>query len=609
MTTAPQRWSQPHRPAPSRTRSAGIVLALVLVLQALVASPASAAVGATTVNLTVNGTRAVLRLPARASEQAPVPVVIHFRGLAGDGITGNNLGSWDGMAKAALAAGFAVATCDCHRNQYGSPAAMTGTTELWRQIQDTVPTGGLYVSGDSHGGIGALNAITTGALTGVDGAYLAEPVVSLRQRYTSIRERQITAAYGLAADGSDYDAKTAGYDPALRPASDFHGVPMSVTASPADTTVPKAKHTDVLVGILGTDQVQVTTASGRHGDGSHFDKTAYVAFLEGLESGAPTTPAPTTPAPTTPPVAGGTTPPAARPARLEGSDRYGTSAAISRGSYSSAATVVIASGEAFPDALAAAPLAGDVDGPVLLVRPGSVPPDVATELQRLQPERAVVIGGPSSVSEDVVTDLRRYVTTVERIGGADRYATAADVATEGLAPGRPVAEVLVASGEQFPDGLAAGAYGAATGTPLLLTRRDVLPPTTAQALAALAPSRVVVLGGPASISAEVSAQLAAYAASGTVVRVAGDDRYETAAAVAEQLFAGVPATRTLLASGEQFPDALSGAALGQPLLLTRTGCLPPRSAEALGSRASSPLTVLGGLAAVSDEAAGGRATC
>ena len=609
--------SQPHRRPTllhgrSTTLLTGVLLALVLVLQALVAPPASAAVGARNVDLTVDGTRAVLRLPARASEQTPVPVVIHFRGLAGEGVSGNALGAWDGMAKAAIAAGFAVATCDCHRNRYGSPAAMAGTTDLWRQIRATVPTSGLYLSGDSHGGIGALNAITTGALDGVDGAYLAEPVVSLRDRYATIRKPQITAAYGLDGSQGDYDAKTAGYDPALRTAGDFRGVPMSVTASPEDTTVRKARHADVLVGLLGRDQVRERAATGRHGDGSHFDRTDYVSFLQQLEVGAPapTTPAPTTPAPTTPPVASGTSspqPPAL--ARLEGLDRYGTAAAISRGGFASASAVVIASGEQFPDALAAAPLAGGVEGPVLLVRPGSLPSDVITELRRLQPARAIVIGGPSSVSEDVVTELHRYVQAVERIGGEDRYATAADVATEGLAPSEPPAEVLLASGEQFPDGLAGGAYGAATGAPLLLTRRDSLPPETAEALAALRPARIIVLGGTDTITGVVSGELAQYTTTGAVRRIAGDDRYDTAAAVVEQLFGAGPAPRTLLASGEAFPDALSGAALGQPLLLSRAGCLPRRSAEVLQDRGTTTVTALGGSAALSEAAARGQRLC
>ena len=246
-------------------------------------APAQVRVPASTQTITVAGERAIVRLPARASAQTAIPVVIHFGGLNRDADMGS---TWKPLADGALADGFAVATCDCHTNRYGSPAAMAGTTALWAAIQQMVPTTNLYLSADSHGGAGALNAVTTGALTGVDGVYLVEAVVDLRQRYVSGRDAYIRAAYGISADGSDYAAKTAGYDPALRPASDFHGVPIYVTASPSDTTVPKSRHTDVLVAKLAaTNSIRSKDATGGHGNASHFVAADHRAFLADAEAG------------------------------------------------------------------------------------------------------------------------------------------------------------------------------------------------------------------------------------------------------------------------------------------------------------------------------------
>ena len=92
--------------------------------------------------------------------------------------------------------------------------------------------------------------------------------------------------------------------------------------------------------------------------------------------------------------------------RLAGADRYATSAAVSSGSFATGDTVFIATGANFPDALGGGPVAGIVQGPLLLVQSGSLPASVAGELQRLDPERVVVLGGPSVVSDSVASQIQ-----------------------------------------------------------------------------------------------------------------------------------------------------------------------------------------------------------
>ena len=84
-----------------------------------------------------------------------------------------------------------------------------------------------------------------------------------------------------------------------------------------------------------------------------------------------------------------------------------------------------------------------------------LPSSTITELQRLKPERIVVVGGTGVVSAAVLTALHAYAGAVERVSGADRYATAAALSKKAFPTGAPVA--YVASGEDFPDGIAAGA--------------------------------------------------------------------------------------------------------------------------------------------------------
>ena len=204
--------------------------------------------------------------------------------------------------------------------------------------------------------------------------------------------------------------------------------------------------------------------------------------------------------------------------------------------------------------------------------------------------------------------------SVERISGADRYATAAQIAAE-YPDG--VDTVYIVTGQNFADALA-GAAPASQGrlpgsvdlftadgspAPVLLVRSDGIPHATRAALDAVQPQRLVVLGGEGAVSADVVTQLGMW---GQVDRIAGENRYETAALLAELYPAGVDTV--YVASGEpgNFPDALAGAALagheGVPVLLTRTDSVPTVVTEALERLDAGEVVVLGGSNAVSEQA-------
>jgi hypothetical protein len=103
--------------------------------------------------------------------------------------------------------------------------------------------------------------------------------------------------------------------------------------------------------------------------------------------------------------------------RIAGASRFATAAAISADTFAPGVPVAyLATGYGFADALAAAAAAGFRGGPVLLVSVDSVPNEVLSELQRLKPNRIVVVGGTSVVS-DAVIDAVDGIAPTERIGG------------------------------------------------------------------------------------------------------------------------------------------------------------------------------------------------
>jgi putative cell wall-binding protein/glucose/arabinose dehydrogenase len=191
---------------------------------------------------------------------------------------------------------------------------------------------------------------------------------------------------------------------------------------------------------------------------------------------------------------------------------------------------------------------------------------------------------------------------VMRTAGAGRAETAALLSQQSFQPGVPAA--FVATADEFADALAGGPAAVGTGGPVLLTQRDELPEATANELRRLQPSQIVLLGGQAAVSEAVRAQLQEFT-SGDVTRVAGPTRFGTAAAVSALAFSGAPAGPPVayIATGEQFPDALTGgvpaAMQAGPLLLTRRDELPEATVNELARLQPRRIVVLGGSAAVS----------
>jgi putative cell wall-binding protein len=187
--------------------------------------------------------------------------------------------------------------------------------------------------------------------------------------------------------------------------------------------------------------------------------------------------------------------------------------------------------------------------------------------------------------------------TVTRVAGADRYETAALLSRTRFSPNVPY--VYIANGEGWVDALAAGAAAARRGGPVLLTLANGIPPATVDELNRLRPAKIVVAGGPAVIAESVVSALRSFAP--TVVRRHGPDRYSTAVAIATDAFPS--ASEAFVASGESFPDAMTGVpaayAADAPILLVAPNALPGSTASALQSLGVSKATILGGTAVVS----------
>ncbi|GAA1994665.1 hypothetical protein GCM10009838_68770 [Catenulispora subtropica] len=307
----------------------------------------------------------------------------------------------------------------------------------------------------------------------------------------------------------------------------------------------------------------------------------------------PTTP-PTTPAPSSPTVH-----------RIGGTDRYETARLVSQAQWKpgSASAVVLARGDQAPDALSGVPLAAHVHGPLLLTDPEALDAATRAEIDRATggpgPSKTVyILGGDKAVSPGVEAGLRKAGYTVVRYQGADRYRTSLAVA--GAFGG--TSHVIVATGRDFPDALAAGPLGAVENAPIVLSDGDTLDPAVAGFV--WSHQNIDPVGGAAQRA------VAKIYTTGRIVShdLAGPTRYETAAAVSDVIarVTGHAPTGLGVASGESFPDALTGGAYaanaGMPLLITEPDTLaePSRVRLAQWANTLSAVTVFGGPKAVAD---------
>ena len=274
--------------------------------------------------------------------------------------------------------------------------------------------------------------------------------------------------------------------------------------------------------------------------------------------------------------------------RLSGATRYETAVAISKAGWSSASTVVIATGNDFPDALAGGPLAYQENAPILLTKGDSLHPAAAAEIRRLKPDNAILLGSSGALSATVATQVQQLVNNVERIGGKTRYETAAMIADD-IESDRAV----VSNGQNFPDVLSVSPYAAKNGIPILLTRTAILPAETKTALTGK--KTTIVTGGTGAVSNEVMRQLPG------ATRYGGANRFETGKLINQNLPMGKQ--KAFIATGTNFPDALAGSVLAAkkdaPILLTATNTIPSPTKSLLSSYPA--YTIFGSKGAVTPE--------
>lgn len=274
--------------------------------------------------------------------------------------------------------------------------------------------------------------------------------------------------------------------------------------------------------------------------------------------------------------------------RLSGKDRYDTSTHVSAFLRQKSKKIILADGRRYYDALSGGVLS-EGRYPIILVD-GRLSTSQKQEIKRLGVEEAVILGGTSSVdaaTEHDLTQLGIQRTKIKRIAGSDRYATSLAIAEQAQ-----LQNLVFASGENFPDALAAGPFAYSNNAAVVLLgstwRQDygnIVDKSTS----------FYTIGGMSSVNPSLIPKKTRV--------ISGNNRYATAVHVADYM----NAQTVILASGTSFPDALSisPVALGMeaPILLSEKDTLSAETAQYLLTHREQikKVIMIGGQGSLSDE--------
>ena len=220
---------------------------------------------------------------------------------------------------------------------------------------------------------------------------------------------------------------------------------------------------------------------------------------------------------------------------------------------------------------------------------------------------AVAVIATLTVPFVFVRDAEAAAPPIVRLSGDDRIETALAISGEVF---DAADTVVLARADSYPDALAGGPLAAALDAPILLTGRDGLDARVAAEVSRLGAQTAYLLGGTGALGEAVAQQVVAQTSVTSVVRLAGDDRFETAARIADVLDDLVPGSPTGVFVTEGidadptrgWPDALAAgpwaAGAGEPILLTDTDVLPGPTRDAIVASGSAQATIVGGTSSV-----------
>lgn len=262
--------------------------------------------------------------------------------------------------------------------------------------------------------------------------------------------------------------------------------------------------------------------------------------------------------------------------RIYGANRYETAVDIaSRFNGDNVENVIIASGNDFPDALTGSILSKKLNAPILLADKsisGSMDSINYIKKHLCAKGNIYILGGNASISEEYENQLKILGNyNIKRLEGKDRFSTNSTIiSSANVEKGTPV---IIVNGFNFADALSISNISASKGYPIIMSKSDKLTDKAREILKNIEPSQVFIVGGQSSINnteiCDIKDTIKGLDDS-KIIRIGGLNRYETSINICK--YFDLKGDTVFIASGENFPDALSGSSLAAkldaPVILT-----------------------------------------
>ncbi|MBL4933071.1 cell wall-binding repeat-containing protein [Clostridium paridis] len=190
--------------------------------------------------------------------------------------------------------------------------------------------------------------------------------------------------------------------------------------------------------------------------------------------------------------------------RLGGTDRFETSLKISDkvNASNSSHTAVITIYDNYPDALSIAPYAAMKNIPILYTQANSLEAKTRAWLKNNGITKVIISGGVGAVSLNVENQLKSDGMTVQRLGGSNRYLTALNIVKTFQSSFNN--NVILTTGDDFPDALAGGVLAAKTQTPILLAQNKSMEKDVEDYLDSKPSFNLFILGSPGVIQSNIN---------------------------------------------------------------------------------------------------------
>ncbi|BDR74926.1 cell wall-binding repeat-containing protein [Clostridium tetani] len=266
--------------------------------------------------------------------------------------------------------------------------------------------------------------------------------------------------------------------------------------------------------------------------------------------------------------------------RIKGKDRFETSVKIGNkfrleNGEEKLKNVIVSSAFGFADSLSGSILSKKLDAPIMLTGNNESSSKEAIEYIKNNVDKkgnVYILGGIASVNSTIENTIKNNGYNIKRLSGEDRYGTCNSIVKEfGVKEGTPV---VIVNGLNFADALSVSAPASIKGYPVLLSGNGALPEYAKSIIKTAKPSEVFIIGGEGALSKNIEDEVKKIYSSSKITRLSGKDRYETSLKVNKYFDNN---ETVIMASGINYPDALSGSALAgklnASLLLINAGSL------------------------------------